>query len=99
MAFITNSVFLGASWSRRTSEKKVCSTLSPTRRTSARGVTIRRPVVSPPHSPVALQVREVSDEELEVALQANARPMLVDAFASKFTTVSFHVHEMLSMCQ
>lgn len=81
MAFISSSVFLRGSWTQRTSEKKVCSTLSPTRRVAARGLTVKRPAVPAPHSPVALQVREVSAEELEVALQANARPMLVDAFA------------------
>lgn len=90
MAFITNSVFLGGSWTQRTSEKKVCNTLSPSRRAAARGLTVvRRPVVPAPHSPVALQVREVSAEELEIALQANARPMLVDAFASKFQLFPF----------
>lgn len=41
------------------------------------------------HTMTAYKAREVSGEELELALQMNARPMLVDAFARKFSYSRF----------
>lgn len=48
----------------------------------SRQPTVRRGCVR-----AALKAREVSAEELEVALQTNERPMLVDAFARKSCSV------------
>lgn len=74
MAFVTTPCLQTSSFRRSVSA--TCARAS-VRRASVRRASVRhRAVVT------ARKAREVSAEEIERALQENARPLLIDAFAS-----------------